>query len=151
MKQRVMKTDQIFLNRFAYLPEGTLGQMVFPGGYECFTIERPWKMNQRYVSCIPEGDYPLIWHMTKGKHYLRPELDKVPDRSAILIHPANYPEDLLGCIGPGRSWVVKSQSPMVGDSQLAYNDIIKLLGEPGTGPIAKTLTIYSTNATMLDT
>lgn len=139
-----MKTDEIFLNRFAFLPEGTLGQMIFPGGYECFTVERPWRNNQPYVSCIPEGSYRLAWHMVKGKHYGQPELLAVPGRSAILIHPANYPSDLLGCIGPGREWAVKGQSPWVSDSKQAYDDIMKLL-VPGQ-ELNKTLIIYSTQA-----
>lgn len=147
MKTRQIKTDEIFLCRFAFLPEGTLGQLILPGGYECFVIERPWKNNQKFVSCIPNGEYPLAWNDVKGKHFAQPLLLNVPNRSSILIHPANYPSDLLGCLGPGREWAVKAQSPWVSDSRLAFDDLIKILGDPAPGqPMNKKLIIYSTTA-----
>ena len=85
----------------------TLGRMYCEGDFMCYTIERPWKNNERRVSCIPEGTYPLT-----TKEYGRfwdkynkpiPILEDTDPRSEILIHPANYAKDLAGCIALGDS------------------------------------------------
>jgi hypothetical protein len=66
----------------------------------CHSIELPWKDNQHGISCIPEGQYALGrrfspkfgWHL---------EVKEVPNRSNILIHPANDAlHELKGCIAP---------------------------------------------------
>jgi len=65
-----------------------------------YTLELPWKNNQRRVSCIPVGNYQMKKHNSPkfGKVFW---LHNVPDRSEILIHPANYTRQLLGCIAVG--------------------------------------------------
>lgn len=65
-----------------------------------FTLELPWKENQRRISCIPVGTYKIKKHISPkfGKCFW--VLD-VPNRSEILIHPANYTRQLLGCIAVG--------------------------------------------------
>ena len=83
-----------------YFPEGTNGILLLDGAVICSTIELPWKNNQSRISCIPEGEYPLIkrysphlkWHL---------EVKDVPARQFILIHPANDAiTELKGCIAP---------------------------------------------------
>ena len=44
------------LVRHAYLPVGTFGRLWLPG-FDCWTVERPWKNNRRNVSCFPIGTY----------------------------------------------------------------------------------------------
>ena len=65
-----------------------------------YTIEKPWKDNTPSESCIPAGTYKCVWHSSpsKGMCYL---ITKVPNRSQILIHSANYASELLGCIALG--------------------------------------------------
>ena len=84
-----------------------LGRLYCMGEFMCYTIERPWKDNERRVSCIPKGTYPLF-----TKEYGRfwdkyklpiPILGNTDPRSEILIHPANYAKDLAGCIALGDS------------------------------------------------
>lgn len=70
--------------------------------FECFTLELPWKDNQRRVSCIPEGEYKAIKHRSP-KFGDSVWIQNVPNRSEILIHPANYVRQLLGCIAVGDS------------------------------------------------
>jgi hypothetical protein len=70
--------------------------------FECFTLELPWKDNQRRVSCIPEGTYKAVKHRSP-KFGESVWIQNVPNRSEILIHPANYVRQLLGCIAPGDS------------------------------------------------
>jgi hypothetical protein len=89
-----------------YDPEGTNGELKL---VVCNTIELPWLQNQRNISCIPEGRYELRKRFIKkfGLHLL---VVDVPDRSWILIHPANDAKtQLKGCIasvtqltGPGK-------------------------------------------------
>ena len=90
---------EITLQRFAYHPSGTLGVLTL-GDLRLFSIERPWLDNARNVSCIPEGEYQMVWHQSPrfGMCY---EVMDVPDRTRILFHVANYPNDIEGCIGLG--------------------------------------------------
>lgn len=91
----------IELNRFAYHPEGTLGVIDFYGE-RFYTIERPWLDNAANVSCIPEGSYEVTWRTSPrfGETY---HIQDVKDRTYILIHAANFPKDVQGCIGLGTS------------------------------------------------
>ena len=69
-----------------------------------YTLELPWRDNERQVSCIPPGKYRLKhFHSVKFGHCL--ELQQVPDRDAILIHAGNYNRDTHGCILIGANLV----------------------------------------------
>lgn len=70
--------------------------------FQCKTLELPWKQNQRKVSCIPDGEYEVVRHESPkfGACFW---VKDVPSRDSILIHPANYVSDLLGCIGVGQA------------------------------------------------
>jgi hypothetical protein len=108
-------SNTLVLVRFAYAPFGTYGNL-FLGGTRLYTVEQPWRLNERQRSCVPEGDYQLIKH-NSSKYpntfaLINPALNVyyqpgpgVPEsgRKAILIHPGNVPEDLMGCISPGMS------------------------------------------------
>ena len=83
----------------------TFGRLYADDEWMCYTIERPWKDNERRISCIPEGTYPLFtkeygrfWEKYK---FPIPILGSTSPRSEILIHPANYARELAGCIGVG--------------------------------------------------
>lgn len=76
----------------------TEGTITFPDGSEIRTLERPWKQNKAFVSCIPEGEYIVSRdHTGKYRYYA---VNDVKDRSAIEIHPANTVNQLQGCIAP---------------------------------------------------
>lgn len=66
----------------------------------CETIELPWRGNKPNISCIPEGRYRLEKRYSfKFKWHIH--LVNVPNRSLILIHPANDAlTELKGCIAP---------------------------------------------------
>ena len=86
-----------------YFPDGTNGDLYHLEELICHTIELPWKNNEHEISCIPEGRYSLkTRYVTKfGWHLL---VENVPDRTWILIHPANYAlTQLKGCIAPEES------------------------------------------------
>lgn len=71
-----------------YRLRGTNGVLSHKGNVVCSTIELPWMGNWPMVSCIPEGRYRLSKRYTthRGWHLL---VEHVPDRSLILLHPAN--------------------------------------------------------------
>lgn len=103
------------LQRFAYLDSGTLGKLSV-GDWSCFTIERPWKDNRPNVSCIPEGTYACQpFSGSRFKDVI--QLMDVPDRSYILIHVANFPHDIEGCIGVGDRFVSDALEPAVYNSK----------------------------------
>uniref|UniRef100_UPI0040493152 DUF5675 family protein n=1 Tax=Flavobacterium sp. TaxID=239 RepID=UPI0040493152 len=100
---------ELILNR-SYFPDGTNGKLECSGNLVCNTIELPWKMNERKVSCIPEGRYSLRKRYS-AKHKWHIEVVGVPDRSFILFHPANNAQkELQGCIAP----VTKLSGPGLG-------------------------------------
>ena len=78
----------------------TEGTISINGILLCRSIELGWANNERNVSCVPEGVYPVaIIQHPKFSECLR--IDKVKGRSGILIHVANDAQkELRGCIAP---------------------------------------------------
>lgn len=69
--------------------------------FTCQSLERGWRNNERNVSCIPEGTYPLkLEHSPRFNSDLW-EVYEVPNRSECKFHVANYWHQLNGCIAPG--------------------------------------------------
>lgn len=83
-----------------YLEKATHGVLICDGQVVCLTLELPWIGNQRQISCIPEGVYPLVnRYSDRFKNHL--EVLNVPTRNLILFHPANNAQrELKGCIAP---------------------------------------------------
>jgi hypothetical protein len=90
------------LDRFAYLPDGTLGKLTVND--QVFWIaERPWRNNQQEISCIPPGTYTCKRYVSQrfGETF---EITEVPNRTYILFHVGNFPEkDSHGCLLVGES------------------------------------------------
>ncbi len=114
-------------------PNYTMGHFELPNGEHILSLERPWVPAQcpismllspppcgtKGVSCIPPGIYFLENHMSEDHpntlalfnhdlwvyHYEEsiPITQRGIARTAVLIHPANWPEQLRGCIAPGLS------------------------------------------------
>jgi hypothetical protein len=83
-----------------YHQQGVNGIITLSGAKVCESIELPCRANVRSISCIPEGRY-LLRERTSEKYARHIEILAVPDRSYILIHPANYAlNELRGCIAP---------------------------------------------------
>lgn len=64
-------------------------------------IERGDRNNQRNVSRVPSGIYPLVWEWSPKFRRNLYELKNVPNRSECKIHPSNFWDQLNGCIAPG--------------------------------------------------
>ena len=83
-----------------YYPDWTKGLIKINDVILTYSLELPWLDNQRNISCIPEGIYPLVRRQSAR---FRDDLliENVPDRDLILLHPANdASEELRGCVAP---------------------------------------------------
>lgn len=109
----------IVLDRYSYAPTETEGRLILPAFF-LWTIERPWKDNRPFVSCIPDGEYDLIPHTRPDDPNRRSSDNEVyaivnPDlgvnlydqgdgsRYLILAHSANFVYQVVGCVAPGLS------------------------------------------------
>ena len=88
------------LTRYALFDDRTLGRLVVDGEV-FYTVEKPWKDNKPFVSCIPAGRYTI----TKGDSpRFGPntwQVMDVPQRTHILFHVGNTADDVVGCIAVG--------------------------------------------------
>lgn len=91
----------LLLTRSENTPDGVFGQILLEGGLRLVTMEDDWKQNARRESCIPAGTYQLQRTIYHRHGYETFEVTGVPNRTRILIHPANTEEDVEGCIGVG--------------------------------------------------
>ena len=135
-----MAVPRIILERFAYSPDGTFGKLYIPSvGFECFTVELPWEDNEPRVSCIPEGVYtlgkrysPVVQRSSGGEFKEGWEVQDVPGRTYIMIHPGNWPHNFKGCIGVGRDYMVipdRTGTPRngVSSSRLTFSKLMAVM------------------------
>tara|TARA_R110000787_G_scaffold285936_1_gene402775 strand:- start:2206 stop:2784 length:579 start_codon:yes stop_codon:yes gene_type:complete len=106
MTKKLLK--DIYLERFNYSENGTLGVLKTKEGKKiCLTLEEPWKDNQNFISCIPEGFYKCTRYnspklIKAGKEDVEVILlEYVKGRSAVQIHIGNTVDDIEGCILTG--------------------------------------------------
>lgn len=109
--------------------EVTLGMLQVAGQHHApiYTLELPWKDNKPRISCVPDGDYKVISHVSPkfGKCWW---LQDVPGRSEILIHQANVASELLGCIALGLSSGQLKGKPAVLSSRNAMAYLRDVIG-----------------------
>jgi hypothetical protein len=106
------------INRIWQTGTVTIGIISAPGMTPLFTLELPWKNNQKNISCIPRGLYPLeIVNSTKNKDIGKAYEIIVPGREDIQIHIANYPRQIQGCVALGYEASIDEES--IGKSEKA--------------------------------
>ena len=113
----------IRVNLVAGAPEW--GVLLINGQPSFVTMELPWKDNHPETSCIPTGLYvakkrPAQAKITNGNK-LAFEVMNVEGRSGILIHVANIPSDIKGCIGIGMMYGVLGNEPAILQSRPAFD------------------------------
>jgi hypothetical protein len=101
----------------------TIGQLYVDGQRVGYSLELPWKWNQRSKSAIPEGVYSGHLRYDK-KDQWRIQLNNVKGRSGIQIHIGNVPKHTKGCILVGTEW--DGKSCQVTHSREAYNTLKRL-------------------------
>lgn len=115
---------------------GTLGRLTTSTGYSCYSLECPDMGNIPNVSCIPVGVYSVELKQS-DKYSTVYEIQDVPGRTSILIHPGNwagntnkgYKSDSKGCIllGMGRAHDMAYQLA-IRDSVRAVKGLTKSTG-----------------------
>ena len=129
----------LLLIRDTFTEESTIGELFLDGERICDTLERPYFNNQRNISCIPEGEYPVRLRLPREsatRDYLHLLVQDVPNRDWILFHRGNTAKDTSGCILVG----LGSQQDTVNNSTLAMDLLIKeivLLGGENINLIIK--------------
>ena len=108
----------------------TMGILLFEG--EVFqTLEPPWKMNARNVSCIPSDGYRCTFmaRSSSGKYRNVYHVQRVGGRSGILIHNGNVARHTLGCIllGTRRGWLNRQRAVL--NSRSAMRKFVRLAGK----------------------
>ena len=105
----------VTINRWSFGKMGTFGDICVGEGPRQrnmgYTLELPWRQNQRGISCIPAGVYPL-----RPSHYYRGDYDcweicEVSNRDEIKIHIGNTIIDIRGCVvlGTELGWLAKNR------------------------------------------
>ena len=98
-KRHKVDFESIVATDYALLSEVYIDDEFF-----CYALERLWDDNKRRVSCIPSGTYKTKPYSSK-KYPNVCEITDVEGRDKILIHSANYPWQLQGCIALGSNYV----------------------------------------------
>jgi len=123
--------------------QGTFGKLSIDN-FKCYTVELPWRNNEKGKSCIPHGLYIFRWSKSPkhGECFEADPSDNAPGRTDIQIHSANwagsvdagYISQLEGCIAPGRAITMleipgggKKQKGVAGskDATRAFEAILK--------------------------
>ncbi|MEC4729010.1 DUF5675 family protein [Shewanella sp. D64] len=94
------------------LRTGTFGELTYQGEILCVTVERQFENNMPNISCIPAGTYSLKKHISPkfGACFALENpnvgvtVEGPSQRTHCLMHVANWPEQLSGCIAPGMSF-----------------------------------------------
>lgn len=114
-----------------YHNDCTIGRLTLSGSaFQCFTLELPWKENERGVSCIPKGKYQAFKRQSP-KNGSVVELLNVSQRSNIQIHAGNYTRQIEGCILVGASvaFLDSDSIPDIANSKVTLDKLLALLPE----------------------
>lgn len=79
---------------------GMLGTDLLPKFSAC-SLERGWVDNEPNVSCVPLGEYHLVYEHSPRFDRKLWELKDVPNRTECKFHASNYFYQLNGCIALG--------------------------------------------------
>ncbi len=114
----------LLLIRNTFSKKSTIGELFLNGERICDTLENPWVDNQRNISCIPEGVYPVRLRLPREsgtRDYLHLLVQEVPNRDFILVHRGNFPSQTQGCLLVG----LGTEQDVVHNSVLAMDLLIK--------------------------
>ena len=114
----------LLLIRDTFSKKSTIGELFLNGERICDTLENSWQDNQRNISCIPEGIYPVRLRLPREsgtRDYLHLLVQEVPNRDWILFHRGNTAKDTSGCILVG----LGTEQDVVHNSVLAMDLLIK--------------------------
>jgi Family of unknown function (DUF5675) len=133
--------SELRLQRYCYSDTETEGKLWLNDHESLFTLERPWRPGlpggMPFESCVPDGSYELIPHRRPngdsvfalrnpdlGVYYTEAERGENSGRYLILIHSANFVEQVVGCIAPGLVRTISENRRMVRSSREAMRKIM---------------------------
>lgn len=97
--------NKVILKRIKDSGKVTIGEFTFETlegiSTTLFSLELPWKDNKTGISCIPLGIYKVTTTFSNRFKQNMWEVLNVPSRKGIRIHPANFVQQLEGCIALG--------------------------------------------------
>ncbi len=117
-----------------YFKHGTYSYLYREDGSEaCCFVEREWCNNEPFKSCVPEGTYNLVPHQSPkyGDCYaldaptLGVTIHGPSTRTVCLVHIANKPSELLGCMSPGLRFGYVGNEWSVISSGVAFKALMK--------------------------
>lgn len=133
------------LTRYVGLPHCTIGEIEF-GHDKYYSMERPWKDNKPFHSCIPLGTYTLEAHNSTSHPHtfalVNHELgvyhyeDPKAKRYGILMHKGNFSRNFEGCVGFGNrigclsnEWAIMRTEDSTAEvvSHMAEGDIFQIV------------------------
>lgn len=69
--------------------------------FSAVCLERGWQNNERNVSCLPRGKYPLVLEYSNRFNKDLWEIKESEPRTECKFHSASFWQDLNGCISLG--------------------------------------------------
>lgn len=135
---------QLILERYHYGP-GITEAIMWLGEDAICTLEKPWRSGApgglSFESCILDGVYSLRPHTRPsgdkvlaltnpklGVYYRAEDRPHGIGRYLILIHTANWVEEVVGCIAPGLVRTIANNKIMVRSSRAAMKKIMTYVG-----------------------
>ncbi len=132
---------QLILERYNYSETETEGHLWLNDEEFLYTLERPWigdvPGGLPFESCVPDGEYSLrqhirpngdsvfaLWNPDLSVFYTKQERGHDEGRYLILIHSANWVEQVVGCIAPGMVRTIAENKRMVRNSRQAMAKIM---------------------------
>jgi hypothetical protein len=130
------------LTRYGSTPYGVFGDIT-AGDQVFYTIEQIWNDNRKGQSCVPLGEYLLLWQPTTtnvpasyGGHTWYLEGDTVSAlhesakaRTRCAFHVANTSADVRGCVGVGEVLTSLAGQWAVGRSRNAMERLLQEIGK----------------------
>ncbi|HEX2608022.1 MAG TPA: DUF5675 family protein [Flavisolibacter sp.] len=109
-----------------YLKEGTHGELFYKDLFICYTVERPWLLQDPSGSCVKEGHYRLTYcHDQRNREHF--QLMDTPGKRIYRINSIRkFGKSLVSCIAPALWFTAPGQGAY---SLHAKNAILKLLDE----------------------
>lgn len=99
------------------------GTFLVDGSQKYFSLELPelfeGQPNVTNKTCIPAGNYPVERLWSNHWNAMMPHITQVPGRSEIEIHIANFPHEILGCMGIGMKRISDTE---IGESGEAFEE-----------------------------
>lgn len=75
--------------------QGTVSVVFVGDEFFGYALELPWRWNAREISCIPAGEYRMVYSLSPRLKIRTYEILDVPNRSGIRIHSGNLAGDKI--------------------------------------------------------